>query len=487
MCTSVYRPRFPEHRRAVTRDPAAWRCELDENPHDVHELGALRWTDAPALPMKRVQKKPDGQSNRKARTADPQKAHERPAVPTIPPHPPTMLEGAEVAPAAELGAPPDELAELVALGAVAARYAVDSVPENTRRTYRSQWNTFTAWAEAYRLPFLPADAETVALYLAHLGKSGRKVSTIEVALAAIGQAHRLAGHVSPRQDPIVQTVLRGIRRRHRTMPDQKAPLLDDQLVGILGALPDTNAGRRDRALLLTGWLGALRRSETAALDVADARFVPRGVLLTVKQRKRDQEGKGTTIALPRGIGPVDPVEALRRWIGERTEGPLFLAVDQWDHILSHRLSGQAIGELVQRHTGGRKKKKKRAEPAAASTAPAEVAAPRHAFGGHSLRAGFVTSAACKGVGEHWIAEQTGHKSTETLRGYIRQADPFSHNAGAGLLVAPPAPAPPSSAAEAPRPIPATREFLEGQPNWTTPNPKQQPLFSDDPASQEGKA
>lgn len=502
-CASVFRPRFPEHRGPVERDPDSWKCEL-EGPHLVHALGALRWSDAlPIVKVVRVNQgrdgKADGRANRRGERAplpDPPRDEarqnarrgrgEKDQGPRVPMgdavHGPPMLGPAEaVRPADELedvepaeaipAVAGDELEDLEQLGAVATQYAVDSVPANTRRTYQSQWRAFVSWCQGHRLPFLPAAPETVALYVTHLAHTGRKVATIEVALSALSQAHQLAGQPSPRRDPIVFTIMKGIRHTHGTEAHQKAPLLDDQLSTILGALPDTNAGRRDRALLLTAWLGALRRSEVVALDVADVRFVPQGVVIRVKRGKRDQEGKGTIKGLPRGLGPVDPVDALSRWIGERTTGPLFLAVDQWDHVGSQRLGGRAVAELVQRHAG------------AAGN-----------FSGHSLRAGFVTAAARKGVAEHWIAEQTGHKSIPTLREYIRNADRFSHNAGVGLLVAPAPPSPPpapSSAAAVPEKartrIPPTLDWLKNEANWQTDRPEQERLFSEDPASQEEKS
>jgi integrase len=294
-------------------------------------------------------------------------------------------------------------------------YADQATAPSTRRAYRTDWADFAAWCDLKRLPALPAAPETVALYLADGAQAGRKASTLR-RLAAIAAAHRLAGHESPTRHAAVRTVWSGIRRAHGTAQAAKTPALTADLRAMVHALPATISGARDRALLLLGFAGAFRRSELVALDVADLRDVPEGLVVTIRTSKTDQEGQGRTIGIPYGRHAATcPVHAVQAWreLAGIAEGAVFRAVDRHGNVGRGRLSDRAVALVVKRAA------------AAAGLDPVQYA-------GHSLRAGLATSAAQAGVSERAIQEQTGHKSLLILRRYIREGSLFRENAAAGV-------------------------------------------------------
>ena len=307
------------------------------------------------------------------------------------------------------------LASLAPLVEQAAGYVHASKSSATRRAYAADWSAFRSWCESVGAESLPASPSTVAVYLAHLAEQGRAVASIGRALVAISQAHRMAGHLSPRGAAAVTETMRGIRRTHGVAQRQKAPVLVEQLRAMLEALPATLLGSRDRALLALGWSGAFRRSELVALDVADLAWTRDGLEVTVRRSKTDQEGAGRKVGIPYGGNPATcPVRAVRAWLDEAAivEGPVLRSVDRHGHI-GGRLSDRAVALVVQRHA------------AAHGLDPAKV-------GGHSLRAGLATSAAKAGKSERAIMAQTGHRSVAMVRRYIRDASLFSDNAAAGI-------------------------------------------------------
>jgi len=196
--------------------------------------------------------------------------------------------------------------------ATQARAYVDAATAaNTRRAYRSDWADFTAWCERHGLTALPATPETVALYLAALAGVA-KVSTVQRRLTAIAKAHRAACYDTPTKSEAVHLTMRGIRRTHGVAPTQKAPAVLADLRAMLAVLPNTLIGTRDRALLLLGFAGAFRRSELVSLDVADLAFGERGMTVTLRRSKGDQEGEGLKKGIPFGRHALTcPVTAVR--------------------------------------------------------------------------------------------------------------------------------------------------------------------------------
>ena len=189
--------------------------------------------------------------------------------------------------------PADELA-------LALKFARAEKAENSRRPYRSDFLLFTRWCDARRLCPLPATPETLATYLASEARRGIKPSTITRRVAGIRHAHRLAGFESPTADEIPKATVRGIRRTIGTAPDRKQPLTAELIRAVVAATPQTIIGKRDRALLLLGFAGALLRSEIVALDVDDLGEVKEGLRLCMRSSNTDGEKLGSTIAIQRG-------------------------------------------------------------------------------------------------------------------------------------------------------------------------------------------
>lgn len=286
----------------------------------------------------------------------------------------------------------------------ARAYAKQSRAPNTKRAYKAAWAEFTAWAAEHDAASLPADAPTVAAYLTALAEGGAKVSTLSVKRAAIGAAHRTAGHVDPTAAEGVRLVMGGIARKIGRTPRKKAPLSVEDLRRVLATLPQDLTGQRDRALILVGFAGAFRRSELVAVDVADIRL--NGELkITVTHSKTDQEGAGMVKVLPAlEDKTLCPVTAMRQWLdaAQIHSGPIFRQIDRWGNVRARALTGQSVALILK---------------AAAKRAALEA----RQFAGHSLRSGFITAAAAAGVESRDIMAATGHKSEAVMRGYIQDA------------------------------------------------------------------
>jgi integrase len=290
-------------------------------------------------------------------------------------------------------------------------YLRNTRAESTYRAYASDWRHFEAWCRDRGLPSLPAAPQAVMLYLAELGGAGKSLSTIGRRLAAIGQAHRAAGHESPTEHRAVRELLSGMRRTHGSRARGKEALLSENLVAVVSRLGDSLRDTRDRALLLIGFAGAFRRSELVAIQFEDVAFVDEGLVLEIPRSKTDQEGEGREVAIPFGRHPSTcPVSALRKWMeaGAITEGAVFRPVSRHGAVGWPGLTAPAVALLVKERV------------AAAGLDPA-------LYAGHSLRGGFVTSAALGGAPEWAIMKQTGHRSRAMLDRYIRPAGRFKSN------------------------------------------------------------
>lgn len=362
----------------------------------------------------------------------------------------------------------DLLAQLVG-------YLNDALSPATRRAYTADWRTFTGWCESEGFTALPATPLTVAVYLAvaantkqppepgehpDADKAGRPwryaVSTLERHAAAIVAVHNAHHAPSPR-DALVRQTLASIRRRRKTPPVRRRPAEIGEVRKMLAHRADPGwpggpARRRDRCLLLFGFAGALRRSEAAAIDLADLEFSDEaGLHVRLPSSKTDQEGLGDVIALPFGSDPLTcPVCAYVAWLevlehhdaggsqavrqlleraagaeiaaeakhgdhdrahdrdGVRS-GPLFRPITRHGHLTATAMSGDAVHEIVRRYA-------------------ARAGLPPHRFGGHSLRAGFATTAARAGAPNREIMKQGRWKSHATVDNYVRLADPFAGNA-----------------------------------------------------------
>ena len=299
-----------------------------------------------------------------------------------------------------LQAPPSLLSDLLS----------HSTSHATKRAYRADMAHYEAFGGT-----IPGTPDHVALYVAHLSQT-HKPATIARRLAAVGKVHRVKGYPDPTKSEIVKAALRGVRRTQGIAQQEARPLLKEDLFDLLAATGDRPKDIRDRALLLVGFAGGFRRSELVGLDVGDVEFVRQGMVITLRRSKTDQEGQGRKVGIPLGRGRWCPVKALEAWLAASGifQGPVFRVVNRHGHVKTQRLSGEAVSLIIKSHL-------------------AKAGHPAEGFSGHSLRAGFATSAAMAGASTYKIRQQTGHASDAMLARYIRDGDIFTNNAAASVL------------------------------------------------------
>jgi site-specific recombinase XerD len=285
---------------------------------------------------------------------------------------------------------------------------------STRKAYGTDFRLFKVYCDAKGVSALPASPETVAAYLAAEAQTA-KPSTIGRRVAAIRYAHKLAGVETPTDAEGVKATVRGIRRTFGGARNKKTPAVSAKMQSMVATAPEGLAGLRDRALLLVGFAGAFRRSELVALDVADIEETETGLLVTIRGSKTDQEREGVTIAIARG-DIACPVKALREWLDAAgiESGPLFRPINKVGTVAATRLTCRSVANFVKAYAG-------------------RAGFDASTFSGHSLRSGFLTSAASKGASIFKMMDVSRHKSVDTLRGYVRDAELFKDHAGAGLL------------------------------------------------------
>jgi len=299
------------------------------------------------------------------------------------------------------------------IGRAAGEFLSKAKADNTKKAYAADWDDFLHWCLRFQRTPLPALPETVAFYLTDCA-SRLKTSTLQRRLATISEAHKTAGVESPTRHAHVRLVWAGIRRELGSAQAHSKPILTPHLRAMLAALPDSLLGLRDRALLLLGFAGAMRRSELVGLDVADIAHTDDGLVVLIRKSKTDPTGVGRKIGIPFGEHPQTcPVKAVVAWLDESKidDGPLFRRVDRHGFLSDTRLCDRAVANVVKRTL----------------TAAGKSARLRS---GHSLRAGLITQAAMAGVSERAIADQSGHKSLLVLRRYIRDGSLFRENAAA---------------------------------------------------------
>jgi integrase len=286
-------------------------------------------------------------------------------------------------------------------------YAEAAQAENTRRAYRVGWNDFSAYCADNGFNALPAMPQSVALYVTALAARA-KLATIRLYLAAIAEKHRETGLDSPTAHEVVRRIVRGIARTNGASQTRKAAVTLDHLRAMLLEVHgDDLKAKRDRAIVLLGFAAALRRSELAALRVEDLRFEKRGLIVAIRRSKTDQEAKGVEIAVPYVASrSLCAVRAVKAWLetSSLTAGPLFRSFSLQRQMLETPIDGRDVANLVKKLTS-----KARLEGD---------------FSGHSLRAGFATSAAAAKASLDAIARTARHKSLSVLMGYVRPAQAF---------------------------------------------------------------
>ena len=327
-----------------------------------------------------------------------------------------------------------DLASEQPLSADEARYVQAARAANTLRGYRSDWREFTTWCHANDHESLPATAAAISAYLTVLAGHGAKVGTMSRRLSAIRFAHRLRDLPDPTENARVVAVWEGIRRTHTTRLAQAKPLMPPQLWDVLDGCPTEKTwkdpkrasephlvGLRDRAMILVGFVAALRRSEIVALNVDDLAEHPNGLVIQLDRSKTNQRGDvDELVVLPRGtVTRRCPVTALRTWLdaAQVSEGPLFRAVSKGNRALDRRLVPRVVNDVVQ---------------AAVERAGLVEPGADGGYSAHSLRAGFVTYAHSRGASDRAIAHQTRHRSLHTVGTYIRVDTAWDDNAATAL-------------------------------------------------------
>lgn len=292
--------------------------------------------------------------------------------------------------------------------ALVRSYLTASLSPNTLNCYRNDLKQFIKWGGQ-----IPATPELIATYIARHAEK-HTPTTLSRRLVAISWAHGVKGLLSPTQSQLVKATIQGIRRKRGRPPKQAAPLLKSDVLKLVRGLKGKR-GLRDKAMLLIGFAAAFRRSELVSIDVDDLEFVVEGLVIRLRRSKTDQEGKGREIAIPYVRSRNCPCRALKRWLRESgiQEGAVFRRIDKAGTVLASRLSSQAVS-LVIKHRA------------------AEAGLDPAMYSGHSLRAGFATSAAKAGAPTASIRAQTGHQSDAMLQRYIRYSELFSGNANKNL-------------------------------------------------------
>ena len=293
---------------------------------------------------------------------------------------------------------------------------------NTVRAYKSDFKDFGLFCVQNGFNTLPSDPKIVSLYLTHLSTKEMKISTIKRRLVSIGVIHKMKGHYLDTKHPIIIENLMGIKRRKGTVQKGKKPILINDLKKIIDVINQQQIEDikklRDKSIILIGFSGGFRRKEIVSLDVEDLDFVFEGIKITVKQSKTDQFGEGFTKGLPYFENKIYcPVTTLQRWlnVSKIKKGALFRRFSKGSKLSNNRLTDQTVALIIKQYLNF-------------------AGIDSTNYSGHSLRSGFATSAAEAGAEERSIMAMTGHKSTEMVRRYIKEANLFKNNALSKLKI-----------------------------------------------------
>ena len=310
----------------------------------------------------------------------------------------------------------DLITDIKALQEETLKNLQNSKASNTVRAYRSDFKDFGLFCVQNGFKNLPTDPKIVSLYLTHLSTKEVKLSTIKRRLVSIGVIHKMKGHYLDTKHPVIVENLMGIKRRKGIVQKGKKPILINDLRKILKVIDEGDIQDikklRDKSIILIGFSGGFRRNEIVSLDYEDLDFVHEGLKITVKKSKTDQFGEGLIKGVPYFENSIYcPVTIVKRWlnISKITSGPLFRRFSKGSNLTLNRLTDQTVALLIKDYlnkTGINSKN----------------------YSGHSLRSGFATSAAESGAEERSIMAMTGHKSTEMVRRYIKEANLFKNNA-----------------------------------------------------------
>ena len=291
-----------------------------------------------------------------------------------------------------------------------------SKANNTIRAYKSDFHDFGLFCVKNGFKSLPTDPKTVSLYLTYLATKDNKISTIKRRIVSIGVVHKMKGHYLDTKHPAIVENLLGIKRRKGVKQKGKKPLLINDLKQIINVIDEENSSEfkiaRDRTIILLGFGGGFRRNELVSLDYEDLDFVNEGIKINIKKSKTDQFGEGSIKALPYFDNPhYCPVKSIQNWIkiSKINQGAIFRKFHKGIKLSNDRLSDQSVALLIKYYLD-------------------LAGIDNKNYSGHSLRSGFATSAAEAGAEERSIMNMTGHKSTEMVRRYIKEANLFKNNA-----------------------------------------------------------
>ena len=301
--------------------------------------------------------------------------------------------------------------------------------DNTRAAYQKGWSKFVDYCAAEHIGDpLSASPDRVASFFVHLAthpspQSGTMLSmgTVTLYKSAVNKKYQEAGKPSPTNHPVVRATLKGLARLKGTSTRKVEALREHHIEAMLRATPDSLIGKRDAAIIAVGFAGALRRSEICDLTVQDVEFIdPQEngegrMTLTIRQSKTDQQGRGQKVPILEGDG-IRPINRLRLWLEGSgiTTGPLFQTMKRGGSLRGKPLHHSDIPRIVKHYAK------------LIGLDPKDIA-------GHSLRAGFVTSAAVHHARLDKIMAVTRHTNPATVMGYIRDADAFADHAGRNFL------------------------------------------------------
>ena len=280
---------------------------------------------------------------------------------------------------------------------------------STQRSYAGDLRDYLRWGGTF-----PGQPQDIVAYVSERAQTLR-MSTLRRRLTGIGMAHVIAGAPDPTRSPLIRKVLRGVQRVHGVAQRRAVPITEADLARMFPAA-QTLAELRDRALMWVGFAAALRRSEIVALEVEDLTFERGGLTVRLRRSKTDQYGRSRLIGIPDQAGGRVAIAVVKAWLqasGVR-EGALFTRILA-SGKRGARLSDQSVALLIKRYA-------------------AAIGLPTAQISGHSLRAGFVTSAVRAGASLVSIQRQTGHASLDMLARYIRELDPFVCNAHAAMAL-----------------------------------------------------
>jgi len=279
----------------------------------------------------------------------------------------------------------------------------NSKSSNTLRAYQSDYKDFSLFCSKNGFQPMPTQPKILALYITHLSAFS-KYSTLKRRLASISILHKIKGHYIDAKHPIIMENLMGIKRTNGSNQKGKKPLLINDLKLLIKAIDESKEKDvrkiRDKALILVGFSGGFRRSELVDLEYEDIEFVSEGVKIFVKRSKTDQSGEGMTKAIPYFDNEdFCPVKTLKSWF----------ELVNFKNSKIFNISDKSVALIIKKYAN-------------------YAGLDSQKYAGHSLRSGFATSTAESGAEERSIMAMTGHKSTEMVRRYIKEANLFKNNA-----------------------------------------------------------